>query len=153
MGAGHHGFLTGDVDIHDALVDAAGIRRELRIHVRTPVSVAVGEGVLIAGEEAHLAAGFDGHVGHGETAFHGKIVDDGAAEFERLVAGAVHADPVNQDEHEILGAQVLIGRAGDVHADGRRNLEPGFAEGHASSEIRGAHARGEGADAAVGAGM
>ena len=153
MRTGHHGFLAGHVDIHHALVHGAFVSGQAHGHAGTAVLGAVLAGELVHGEQAHLAAGFDGHVGHGQTAFHRQGIDDGTTEFQGLVQGTVHADGLDEQQHQVLAAQPLGHLAVDVHADGRGHLDPGLAQGHAGGDVGGAHARGEGADAAVGAGV
>ena len=55
-------------------------------------------------EEAGLAAGFDGHIGHGETAVHGQGVNRLAGELHGGVERAVHADFADGIEDQVLAA-------------------------------------------------
>ena len=71
----------------------------------------------------------------------------------RLVQRAVHADLVDEVEDDVLAADPGLHLALEHDLDGLRHLEPALAGRHADGHVRGADARGERADRAVGAGM
>ena len=52
----------------------------------------VSNSLLIHRENTVLTAGFDSHVGNGESVIHGQIGDTVSHEFHRLVQCAVHTD-------------------------------------------------------------
>ena len=56
-------------------------------------------------------------------------------------------------QDDILAADKFGELAGQIEPNRRRNLEPGFSGGHARRQIGRAHARGECAQSAVGAGV
>jgi hypothetical protein len=66
------------------------------------VGLAIGQGLFIGREQPDLAAGFDGHVGHGHARLDGQTVDDLAAEFQGLVQGSGHAGLGDGEEDQSL---------------------------------------------------
>ena len=152
MRPGDRGDDVGGIDVDDLLV--LGIL----------VGVVLDEGALGAAahvlaallvdlEQARLAAGLDGHVGNREAALDGERLDRGAGELHRAVERAIDADLADHVEDDVLGRGALGKLAVHHDADGLGHLEPGAAGGHAHAGVRGAHAGGEGTDAAVGAGV
>ena len=59
----------------------------------------------------------------------------------------------DQVQDDVLAGDGTLQRAGQLDLDGGGHLEPGHARGHAGGHIGGAHAGGERAHRAVGAGV
>ena len=104
-------------------------------------------------KEAGFAARLDGHVGNGQATLDGERLDGGAAKLHGAVERAVDADLANDVQDDVLGRGALGQLAVNLEADGLGHLEPGAAGGHANASVRGTHAGGERADAAIGAGV
>ena len=152
MRVGHGAVHLAQVDLHGALI--------LRVRVRliggpgaVNAALHVGLGHAVHGKNAVLGAGLDGHVGDGQPVIDGQLRHAGACKFQRLVAGAVHADHADEGQDHILAGDVGFQFSGQVHPDGGGHLEPGLTRRHGRAHIRGADAGGEGAQSAVGAGV
>ena len=149
---GHRGHDVGGVYLDDA--------GEFRIVVGVVggpgalgAALHVGAGHVVHGNEPRLAAGLDGHVGNGEALVHLHGLDGAAGEFHGLVQGAVHPDEADDVQDDVLAGNPRGQLAVNDELDGLGHLEPGFAAGHAHAGVGGAHARGEGAERPVGAGV
>ena len=152
MREGHRGHDVGGVDFDNL--------RELRIVVGIVgrvgpfgALVQVGAGHVIHGNEARLATGLDGHVRDGKALVHGHILDGAAREFHGLVQGAVHADHADDMQDDVFAGHARGQLAVNDELDGLGHLEPGLARGHTHAGVGGAHARGERAQRAIGAGV
>ena len=109
---------------------------------------------IVDWEDAILRAAFDGHVGDGESAVHGKMRQAVAAEFQALIKCAVDADHADKIEDDVLAGHVFVRwRAGNGDLDRFRHLQPGFTADHCSSDVGAAHAGGKCAHCAIGAGV
>ena len=152
MGIGHGAVHLREVDLHGALVLRVGVRL-----IGGPGAVNtlrhVGPGDVIHGEDAVLGAGLDGHVGDGQAVVDGQLRHAGAGELQGLIPGAVHADHADEGQDDVLAGDIGFQLSGQVHPDGGGHLEPGLARRHGCAHVRGAHAGGEGAQGAVGAGV
>jgi len=140
---------AGNVDVEHAFILGVRIRHH-GLPALEPGSRGISHGFLVHREKADLAARLDGHIGDGHPSLDGHGVHEFATVFQRLVEGSGHADTADLVEHKILGADKRAGCAGKVDADGRRHLEPGFAQGHGGAHVRGPHARGERTKATIG---
>ena len=150
--AGHLRLHVAHIDAYDSFIRRTGIgRNEFRIGA--VVIAAIGERFLVGREQAALAARFNRHIGDAEARFDVEFGEGFAAEFQRLVQGAVHADVADEPQDQVLAAQPFGHLAFKFHADGRGHLEPQPAERHTGGDVRGAEAGRECAEAAVGAGV
>ena len=113
----------------------------------------ISQSHIVHGEDAVLGAGLDGHVGNGQTVIDAQVCNAGACKLQRLIAGTVHADHADQGQDHVLAGDIGLQFAGEVHLDGRGNLEPGLAGCHGGAQIGGADAGGECAQSAVSAGV
>ena len=76
-----------------------------------------------------------------------------AGELEGAVGGAAGADGADEMEHQVFGVDAPGELAGEDDLPGGRHAQPGLAEGHGHGDVGRAHACGEGAQGAAGAGM
>jgi len=150
-----HGVGLGDgrlqlrnINVDGALVDSIVVGLDGLVLIAAPLLLQIVLRDLVGGEEADLGPGLDGHVGDGEALRHGHPIDGLAAELKGPVGGAVGADPADQAEDEVLGAHPSGEFAGNADAEGLRNTQPGLAQRPGHGDVAGAHARGEGAEAA-----
>ena len=67
-------------------------------------AVDVLEGRVVGGDQAGPGAALDAHVADGHALFHGQRPDGVAAVLEDMTGAAAHADPGQQREDDVLGA-------------------------------------------------
>ena len=137
-----------DEDELGALVGRVVVGRQ-----RAPVGLAALGGEerlrrLVGGDEAGLGARLDRHVGERQARVHRQRLDRRAAELERLVGGAVGAEPADEREDDVLGLDAGRQRAADLDAERLGHAQPGLAGRHADRHVGRAHAGGEGAQRA-----
>ena len=142
----------GGVDLDELLVGGVGIRVVLADGT-LGAALDVLAALVVHLKEAGLAARLDGHVGNGQATLDGERLDGGATKLHGAVERAVDADLANDVQDDVLGGGTLGQLAVNLEADGLGHLEPGATGGHANAGVRGAHAGGERADAAIGAGV
>ena len=152
MGHGDGGFQLVQIDDYLPCVDRIGIGLKGLAGTAHP-AVDILHGLLVYGEDSVLAAGLDGHVGDGEAVVHGQGGHALPGELQGLIQGTVHPDLADQVQDHILAADAGLELPLQGHLDGRGDLEPQQAGGHARSHVGGADAGGEGTQRAVGAGM
>ena len=137
------------VDMH-----VLGIRVGVVLHRRTLAAIPhPGTRHVVRFDDAGLAACLDGHVAHRHAALHGETLDGRAGELHRLVERTVHANHADDVQDDVLARGTLGQLAFHLEAQRLRHLEPGAARGEAHARVGGAHARGEGPERAVGAGV
>ena len=108
---------------------------------------------LIHRENPVLSAGFNGHIGNGQTVIHGEICHSVSGELQRFVQRAVHADLTDQVKNHILAAYPLSGFSGQDNPDGGRHLEPGLSGSHSGCHVCTSHPGGKSAQRSVSTGM
>ena len=152
MGHSHSGLQSIQVDDHFAGIDGVWIGLEGLAGAVHP-AVDVLHGLFIHGENPVLAAGLDGHVGDSEAVVHGQRGHPLPGELQGLIQGAVHADPTDQVEDDVLAADHGLEFSLQHHLDGSGDLEPQQAGNHGGSHIRRADAGGEGPQRPIGTGV
>ena len=152
VGQGHGGLEGIQVDDHLLLILGVGVGLH-RLPGPGHPAVQIGPGLVVHGEDAVLGARLDGHIGDGEAVVHRQGVHPFPAKLQGLVQGAVHPDGTDEVEDHILTGDTGLELAFQSHLDGGGNAEPGQAGGHAGGHVGGAHAGGEHAHRAVGAGV
>ncbi len=115
--------------------------------------VQVGTRHVVHLDEAGLTARLDGHVGHGHALFDAHIPNGAARELHRAVQRAVHADHADDVQDDVLARDAGSQLSLDLEQDGFGHLEPCAPGGVAHAGVGGAHARGERAQRAIGAGV
>ena len=152
MGHSHGGLQRIQIDDHLAGIDGVRIGLECLAGAVHP-AVDILHGLFIHGEDPVFAAGLDGHVGDGEAVVHGQGGYALPGELQGLVQSAVHADPADQVEDDVLAADHGLELSLQHHLDGGGDLEPQQAGGHGGGHIRGADAGREGPQRSIGAGV
>ena len=93
--------------------------------VRAPVQVL--EGRVVRGDEAGAGAAFDAHVADGHPLFHRQAADGRAGVLEDVAGPAADADPADERQDDVLGADARGERAVDADLVGLRvALEEGL---------------------------
>ena len=144
MGEGDGAFQRAQID-GDLLLILSVVIGLLHHHRPGEPAGYIFHSLFIHREDAVLGAGLDGHVCDGKAVVHGQLGNAGTGKFQGFVKGAVHADPADEVQDDILAGDIGLQLSGEGDLDGGGHLEPVFADGHAGGHVGGAHAGGEGA--------
>ena len=148
----HRGLDVGGIDLVHLRV--LGVRVGMVLGVGAlHAAVHVGARHVVDLDEAGLAAGFDGHVRDAHALVHAHGADGAAGELHGLVERAVHADHPDDVQDDVLAGDAGGQLALDLEQQRLGHLEPRTPRGVAHAGVGGAHARGERAQRAVGAGV
>ena len=147
-----NGRQCGEIDMHFPLIHGIRIRRIDCVGV-IGSCFQVFDGFFVHREDSVFGAGFDCHVGNGEAVGHRQVGHARSGKLERLVTGAIDADPANQGQNDIFAADPFGQRTGQDDFNAGRDLEPGIAGCHCRTEIGTADAGGKSANRAISTGV
>ena len=166
LGAGAPGDLRHDlvhVDRHLDVEHRVGVARQrapvgdglvpLRALGRIGPALQELEGLLVGRDHADLGAELDREIAHREPAFDLHVADGAAGIFDGIARAAGGADLADQMQDHVLGrdARCALAVEGDAHALGL-GLHQRLRRQH-MDHLGGADAEGDGAHAAMGAGV
>ena len=113
----------------------------------------ISDGGLVGGHQPGPGAALDGHVADRHAPFHGKLTDRLAGVFDDVAGAAGGADPTDDGEDDVLGADPVMGAAGDRDAHVLGRFLDQRLGGENVLDLGGADAEGQRPEGAMGRGV